>query len=196
MKFRTSVLPWASRLGCDAHTGWYHTFTWNSCSSFFSIQSVTWTRVTSLSPSFGRAFSSTYGGFRKPYLFEEDKSQTTTFRGRQGSRQVPTANVLHLHRASARANVLLLWAFPLNRIQGSKSGLWANRNCVPGPPVGLWWFENSSDTLGEPGSTTGKVQDLGKLLWFFAFPELARTSFVSILIKVVYVHYKTPKIHV
>ena len=42
--------------------------TWNSWSSFFSIQSVTWTRVTSLSPSLGRAFSSMWGGLRKPYL--------------------------------------------------------------------------------------------------------------------------------
>lgn len=42
--------------------------TWNSCSSFFSIQSVTWTKVTSLSPSLGRAFSSRWGGLRNPYL--------------------------------------------------------------------------------------------------------------------------------
>lgn len=42
--------------------------TWNSWSSFFSIQSVTWARVTSLSPSLGRAFSSRWGGVLKPYL--------------------------------------------------------------------------------------------------------------------------------
>lgn len=43
-------------------------YTWNSWSSFLSIQSVTWTKVTSLSPSLGRAFSSRWGGLRKPYL--------------------------------------------------------------------------------------------------------------------------------
>lgn len=42
--------------------------TWNSWSSFLSIQSVTWAKVTSLSPSFGRALSSKWGGLRKPYL--------------------------------------------------------------------------------------------------------------------------------
>ena len=53
------------------NTRWPSRCTWNSCSSFFSIQSVTWTKVTSLSPSFGRAFSSIYGGFRNPYLLKK-----------------------------------------------------------------------------------------------------------------------------
>lgn len=71
MKLRTPFYPelWGSEWNTTGHCR----CTWNSCSSFFSIQSVTWTKVTSLSPSFGRAFSSIYGGFRKPYLFEEDK---------------------------------------------------------------------------------------------------------------------------
>lgn len=45
--------------------------TWNSWSSFLSIQSVTWARVTSLSPSLGRAFSSRWGGVLKPYLQQQ-----------------------------------------------------------------------------------------------------------------------------
>lgn len=49
--------------------------TWNSWSSFFSIQSVTWARVTSLSPSFGRAFSSRWGGVLKPYLQQKRSKQ-------------------------------------------------------------------------------------------------------------------------
>lgn len=49
--------------------------TWNSCSSFFSIHSVTWPKVTSLSPSLGRAFSSRWGGLRKPYLTRTKKGK-------------------------------------------------------------------------------------------------------------------------
>lgn len=42
--------------------------TWNSRVSFFSIQSVIWLIVTSLSPTLGRATSHNCGFPRKPYL--------------------------------------------------------------------------------------------------------------------------------
>lgn len=43
-------------------------FTWNSSWSFFSIHSVTWQEVTSLSPSLGRTCRSNLGGAEKLYL--------------------------------------------------------------------------------------------------------------------------------
>lgn len=43
-------------------------FTWNSSCSFFSIHSVTWQNVTSLSPSLGRTCRSNLGGTQKLYL--------------------------------------------------------------------------------------------------------------------------------
>lgn len=43
-------------------------FTWNSSCSFFSIHSVTWQEVTSLSPSLGRTCRSNLGGAEKLYL--------------------------------------------------------------------------------------------------------------------------------
>lgn len=42
--------------------------TWNSSCSFFSIHSVTWQKVTSLSPSLGRTCRSNLGGTEKLYL--------------------------------------------------------------------------------------------------------------------------------
>lgn len=39
---------------------------------------------------------------------------------------------------------------------------------VPGPCIGLWWSENSSDKLGNLGSTTGKVWP-GRCFLVFCF---------------------------
>ena len=50
-------------------------FTWNSHCSFFSIHSVTWVKVTSLSPRVGRTWRSNLGGTRKLYLKQKSKSE-------------------------------------------------------------------------------------------------------------------------
>lgn len=107
--------------------------TWNSSLSFLSIHSVTWQKVTSLSPSFGRTCRSNLGGTEKLYLKRDDDGVSL-------SQQSLFLTLLSFQLRST----LIYWMHTLMSMQRVNNV--DNWCCSPFSPYSVcWWWWHIDD---------------------------------------------------